>query len=360
MAQQPPSLEDILSQVSALQGQLTALQQVNQNLQNQLNAIQNAPPQPADIVGTGAGVALPPLLSGRANPTAFSLTPTTTNLEGLIDYSSKLGQSIYKQGCEKLTKDEGFQMTPSTTATFVKTFENPCSIMVWNQGAIGITKFPNQQGVTIDIVKSYGQIDEPTLKAHCDKFCKAMGAKFKTHAAQNNHMMAQCLKKSPTVASLARLKPYQAQYMFEGVEYRPLMYKTIMRLATINSIATTETLRANLNNLPSYAATVNGNVDLINSYFDTNYTQILARGATVDDPIAKLFNAYLSVPDCNFKQYISKKQDDYHDRNLGVSFTHKNLMAQATAKFTFLKVRQIWGAKSPDEEKLIAMIVNLK
>ncbi len=81
-----------------------------------------------------------------------------------------------------------------------------------------------------------------------------------------------------------------------------------------------------------------GNVDLINSYFNTNYTQILARGATVEDPIAKLFDAYLSVPNYNFKQYISKKQDDYHDGNLGTSFTHKNLMAQVTAKFTYLKV----------------------
>jgi hypothetical protein len=35
-------------------------------------------------------------------------------------------------------------------------------------------------------------------------------------------------------------------------------------------------------------------------------------------------------------------------------------MAQATAKFTYLKVRQIWGAKSPDKEKLIAMIADLK
>jgi hypothetical protein len=60
MAHQPPSLKDILSQVNALQGQLTALQQVNQNLQNQLSAIQNAPPQPADGAGAGAGVALPP------------------------------------------------------------------------------------------------------------------------------------------------------------------------------------------------------------------------------------------------------------------------------------------------------------
>jgi hypothetical protein len=95
----------------------------------------------------------------------------------------------------------------------------------------------------------------------------------------------------------------------------PLMYKTIMRLGTIYSVATTKTLQPNFNNLPSYAASVNDNVHLINSYFDTNYTQILARGATVDDPTAKLFDMYLSVPDYNFKQYISKKQDDYHDKN---------------------------------------------
>jgi hypothetical protein len=69
---------------------------------------------------------------------------------------------------------------------------------------------------------------------------------------------------------------------------------------------------------------------------------------------------YFSVADYNFKQYISKKQDDYHDGNLGANFTHKNLMAQATAKFTYLNVHQIWGATSPDEAKLIAMIADLK
>jgi hypothetical protein len=128
MAQQPPSLEDILSQVTALQGQLMTLQQVNQDLQNQLNALYNAPPQPAGKTCVEAGVSWVPL-PGGAHTTAFSLAPTTTKLVGLIDYSSKLGQSIYKQGCKKLTGDEDFQMTPSTTATFVKTFENRCSIM---------------------------------------------------------------------------------------------------------------------------------------------------------------------------------------------------------------------------------------
>ncbi len=83
MAQQPPSLEDILGQVTALQGQLTTLQQLNRDLQNQLNAIQNAPNQPAGQASAWVVV----------EPT-FSLTPATANLMDLIDYSSKLGQSI--------------------------------------------------------------------------------------------------------------------------------------------------------------------------------------------------------------------------------------------------------------------------
>jgi hypothetical protein len=173
-------------------------------------------------------------------------------------------------------------------------------------------------------------------------------------------MMAQCLKKSLTVAALARLEPYQSQYLFDGVEYRPLMYKIIMWLATINSVATTETLCANLNNLHIYAASINGDIDLINSYFDMNYSQILARGSTADDPIAKLFDAYLVVPDINFKQYMAKKQDDYHDGNLWPNFTHENLMAQATAKFTYFTTRKIWGSKSPKKECLIAIIADLK
>jgi hypothetical protein len=38
------------------------------------------------------------------------------------------------------------------------------------------------------------------------------------------------------------------------------MYKVIMRLATINLIATTQTLRDNLQNLGIFAAMVNGNM----------------------------------------------------------------------------------------------------
>jgi hypothetical protein len=101
-----------------------------------------------------------------------------TDVMGLINYSSKLGQSIYKQGCEKRTKDEGFPMTPAMTVAFVRAFKNQCSIMGWNQGPLNITKFINSSNVVVDIVKSYGQINEATLKAGCDTFCDAAGARY--------------------------------------------------------------------------------------------------------------------------------------------------------------------------------------
>ena len=152
-------------------------------------------------------------------------------------------------------------------------------------------------------------------------------------------MMAQCLKNLLTASVTAHLEPYTAQYTFDGMEYAPLKFKIMMWLATIDSIATTEALCANLTNLPHFVTTVNGDIDQINSYFDLNYTQIIGCGSTFDDPISKLFDGYLAIPNYNFRKYIPKKQDDYHNGMLGVTFTYKILMALAMAKFTYLKTR---------------------
>jgi hypothetical protein len=114
--------------------------------------------------------------------------------------------------------------------------------MRWNHGAQNVTKFLNRKNLMINVVCNYGQITKTDLKSGCEEFYKTGGTRFQGRAVQNNHMMAQCLKKSLAVAALARLEPYQSQYLFDGVEYGLLMYKIIMHLATINSIATNEAL----------------------------------------------------------------------------------------------------------------------
>jgi hypothetical protein len=130
-----------------------------------------------------------------------------------------------------------------------------------------------------------------------------------------------------------------------------------MALATIDSVATTKTLHSNLRELPSYCSTVKGDIELLHSYFDSNYTQIIACGATVNNPVDILFSAYMVVPCNNFRSYIKHKQDVYTDETF--TPTHKELIMFATNKFNLLKQEGTWGAKSPDKDKIAAMQAEL-
>jgi hypothetical protein len=84
------------------------------------------------------------------------------------------------------------------------------------------------------------------------------------------------------------------------------------------------------------------NIDKINSEFDQNYSQIIARGATVDDPIGIIFEAYSIVPCYNFMTYMKRHHDNYLDGKLTI--THEALMALAKAKMDYLKLKSKWGA----------------
>jgi hypothetical protein len=139
----------------------------------------------------------------------------------------------------------------------------------------------------------------------CEVFCSAGGTNAQSRAKQNNTKMASCFSASLTADAAAHLLTYCKEYTFNGVEYAPLMNKIIMRLATIDNAATTQTLRDNLNNLRTYATAVNGDISKIHGEFDKNLSQLVHRGATFDDPIGILFEAYSVVPFYHFKKYIS-------------------------------------------------------
>ena len=131
-----------------------------------------------------------------------------------------------------------------------------------------------------------------------------------------------------------------------------------MHLATINSVTTMQTLHNNLQLLGVYAATVNGNIYKFHNEFDKNYSQLIARGTTVDNPIGILFKAYLVVPCHNFKMYIHQQHKDYLDGKL-TSITYKALMTLAKRKFNWLKTKGMWVARSPNNEKILVMIAAL-
>ncbi len=81
---------------------------------------------------------------------------------------------------------------------------------------------------------------------------------------------------------------------------------------------------------------------------------MLARGATVDNPIGLLFDVYSVAPCHNFKEYIRHHHDDWLDGKL-TGMTHKTLMTFAACKCNYLKTKGTWGAESPGDEKIVAM-----
>jgi hypothetical protein len=269
----------------------------------------------------------------------FANTPQLLHANDLIDYSMKRGSGIHEQGCKTLDDKaltDGFGMTPDQMVVFVKSLTLRATTMGWNAGSKQITTFTNRSGKTVDIIKEYGQIDELTLKTACERFCKAGEADAESWTKQNNTMLAICLGKSLTADAQARLLTYCNEYTFDGMEYAPLMYKIIMRLATINTVATTQALRDNLNNLGVFAAMVSGDINKINGKFDKNYTQLLARGANVNNPVGLLFDAYHIIPCYNFKMYIRHHYDDYLDGKL-INLTHEALMTSAMHKYDWLR-----------------------
>jgi hypothetical protein len=109
--QNDSALAQLQAKLLQLRTQFTTLQTTNTSMAMQLNVLQAA------STATHA-------VAAQAVAVAFALTPATSNLMGLINFANKLGTMVYKEGCKKLSNDEGFLMTPATTPAFVKAFNN--------------------------------------------------------------------------------------------------------------------------------------------------------------------------------------------------------------------------------------------
>jgi hypothetical protein len=59
-------------------------------------------------------------------------------------------------------------MTPNETVVFIEALKRKADSMGWSKGTKQITKFTNQDGVNIDIITNYGQIDIAMLKTACE------------------------------------------------------------------------------------------------------------------------------------------------------------------------------------------------
>ncbi len=109
---------------------VTDLQAVILTLQDQVANLQAAiPAAPA---------------AGAAAVVTFADTSQMLNANGLLEYLTKRGSSIYKQGCKALDNKAlagGLGMTTDQTVVFVKAFSRCATAMGWNNTAAKMTQY---------------------------------------------------------------------------------------------------------------------------------------------------------------------------------------------------------------------------
>jgi cell division protein FtsB len=162
----------VLAQLQQLVGQLNALQQTVGNLQASNNTLTTRiatleaenttltaanTTLTAQVQNLSGGAAAGGAAGGGAGATpliTFVATPAMVNHQDLINYSRKVGTTIYNEGCKKLTTE--FDMKSSGTVVYTTELQAKCIKMGWHMGTQQIINFANAAGSTINIVHQYG------------------------------------------------------------------------------------------------------------------------------------------------------------------------------------------------------------
>jgi hypothetical protein len=147
-----PSNNTLTTRIATLEAENTTLTAANRTLTAQ---VQNLPESTAAGGAAGGG-------AGAATLVPFAATPAMVNHEDLINYSTKVGTTIYNEGCKKLTTE--FDMKSRGTIIYTTKLQAKCVNMGWHIGTQKIINFTNAAGSTINIVHQYGPINMVTLQ----------------------------------------------------------------------------------------------------------------------------------------------------------------------------------------------------
>jgi len=337
---------------------IIAMSQAVGTIANSLTTLQNAI--------AAATPAAPPAVT-------FSLTPATNKVDDLIDLGSRWGGGVYQDATASLydSEEEKFDLDNDKLTAFQRLVEDRAKEMGWtsqNQGIVTYTVNEGGVNVPINIIQDYGRITIQEIRTQSEPFYLDTGAKSRQRAAQNNTMWAKTLTNSLTSKARDQIAIYKDEYLVQGSPtgdkfiLAPALWKVIMRLTTLDTKMTNKALRAVIKDLPIYAVTVKGDIDLIHKRFLEHYALLKARGEEVDDKEGLLFDTYSHVPDAVFRTYMNKKKDDFYDNVNDMQNTnYEDIIKKAAAKLNLLKVStdHVWGAPSDEEAQVIALKAEL-
>lgn len=284
----------------------------------------------------------------------FALTPAAA-MVGVIDVGSQEGRKLYENGIKKLSEDL-YDCQANDLHTFLATLDERATEYGWNDEIGGILRIPKDpedllQGMDY-LIDKYGTIDSERIRRFERTY---IGQQVRP--AQDNYVLFKCLMNSLSKEGKKKVIIWKDDYTVNGFPSGCMLLKVIIRESHLDTNATTASIRSKLNQLDEYLPTVGYDISKFNGYVKLLIDSLAARGETTQDLLINLFKGYLAAPDKEFNAYITRKKDDYYEGN---NIDPNHLMQQADAKYKTLVQDQKWNAPSAQEEKIIALQLQIK
>ena len=356
-AQQQAQLDAMLHQIDQLNANNQALQaQAVIDAQALVDAQQLQAAAVAAAVAAAAAVpANPPLVV----PTAFASCPGQHKSDGILNFGKKADLSIYNGGCKLLYDGEQrFDGTTKDLTMFLTLLDKRSSELAWGAASnpqqivlYNITLPGGTATTQINVIKQYAMISIGGLLPQCARYIT--GVDREQRANQNNHMMAKCIQSSLTPECQLKLIQYEKEFTINGMVCAVLLLKVLMRMATMDSVATIKSLKAELIGLPSFAIKSNGDVPMILAKFVEIRNRLKAAGVEVDSTQDHLFAALTSNQVEKFAQYMSLKEDAHDDGTAPISADELVIVAQQ--KYNLMVNRGEWEAEKSKHDEIVAM-----
>ena len=270
----------------------------------------------------------------------FALSPARANSQAFIDYNTPAGAKLFNKVTAPL--DYTFDVEQGSIQTFIESLKDRAIMAGWNIANADILKIGNY-----NLFDEYGVLTLQEIQTDAAAYIDSQ-----TRKAQNSYQMYVCIMSSLTDAGRAKLLTRNNLYTRNNVSSGPLLFKVLMMMSSVDTVATISHIRLSLSNLDNYMSTIKDDIEKFNQYVRQQRQDLLARGQRSDDLLVNLFKGYLSCSDRKFTEYINRKKDHYEE---GGNLTVDSLMHDALNKYKNIRLEGKWNSLSPEQEKILTL-----
>jgi hypothetical protein len=203
-----------------------------------------------------------------------------------------------------------------------------------------------------NLLTEYGEVTLASVRTYEETY-----SHLPCRAAQETHMLYECIMNSLSAEGKNKLRCDHAEYMIGNYTSGILLLKVLIHESHLDTNATASSVRTQLSELDTYLPTIGHDITKFNQYVKLSLEGLLARGETTTDLLTNLFKGYLTSSDKVFVKYIIGKQEQYEE---GKHIEPVALMGLADIKFKTLVQKGQWNAPTPEEEKILALETQVK